>query len=104
MKESRLTDQSAFLLSRFPVTFETTKPTTKPIIMVSGISMIWDMPTFQKNNRNVTTWVFWISMIRNKAIKTNTPINFGLIINPLSQYSPLSLLLFSPPLPFLFSL
>jgi len=100
MKESHLTDQSAFLLFRFPVTFETKNPTTKPIAMASGISMIWDMPTFQKKSRKVTTWVFWISMISNKAIKTNTMINFGLIINPLSQPSPLPLLPFSPPLPF----
>jgi hypothetical protein len=65
-------------------------PTTKPIAMVSGISIIWDMPTFQKKSRKVTGWIFWISMIRNRVIKTNTTINFGLIINPLSQDSPLN--------------
>jgi hypothetical protein len=60
-------------------------PTTKPSAMMSGIRIIWDIPAFQKKSRNVTTWVFWISMIRNKTIKTNTAISFGLIINPLSQ-------------------
>jgi hypothetical protein len=73
-----------FLFVWLPVTFATMKPATKPIAMVSGISIIWDMPTFQKKSRKVTGWIFWMSMTRNRAIRTSTTINLALIINPFS--------------------
>ncbi|MFO8163096.1 MAG: hypothetical protein R6T98_01010 [Desulfatiglandales bacterium] len=69
------------------VAFATINPTTKPIAMVSGISIIWGIPIFQKKSRKVTGWIFWTSMIRNRTIKANTAINFGLIINLLYQLS-----------------
>jgi hypothetical protein len=55
---------------------------TRPMSIAKGINMIWDMPIFQKNSRRVTTCVFWIRMIMNRAAKTSKTIIFGFIINP----------------------
>jgi len=89
-----------FFLLWLPVAFETMNPATKPSAIASSISIIWDMPTFQKNNRNVTTSVFWINMIRNRASNTATTIYFSLIVTPPPQ--PFHLPLLEPVSPQLF--
>lgn len=102
-KKHHFLHYSLLLLRWFPITFETMNPTTKPIAMISGISMIWDIPNFQKNRRKVTTWVFWISMITKRAIKTTIIMVFVFIILHLSHYSFLFLLRWVLPAPFLLS-